>query len=423
MAKRISGEQGSSNTSLVRQTISTDHDYDAAPGDDLIIATRPITITLPEFPYVGEVLQIVVDVFRAKRDEKLCVRGGQYPINGGDIRLPESSTITLTFTVHHEWVPSAERGPRGRKGEEGPRGRHGSTGPAGSTGPTGFGSTGTTGPTGPFGGPAGATGPVGATGPTGITGPTGPTGSTGTQGIPGNATSTGATGPTGPTGPTGAQGVPGSATSTGATGATGSTGPTGAQGVPGSATSTGATGNTGPTGPTGATGSAGTSGLSGPTGPQGIPGADGSTVFVASRFQQRTTDIAQPFSPITFTSIFTSLPVNLIPGNLCLVIANFSCDVAGATSPVVVDFRLSLQDGAGPINALVATGTELTFSGNGDGNAGTITFQFVAAGFFAHTIRIEAKIISGTGSPTIELFAATQPDRHHASIYTQQTTI
>lgn len=143
MAKRISGEQGSSNTSIVRQTIETEHDYEAMPGDDLIIVTKPIIITLPKNPYVGEVLQIVADVFKDEHDERserLLIRGGKHAINGGDIHLRKSSTITLTFTVNREWVPSVERGPRGRRGEEG---HHGATGPTGSTGPTGA-----TGPTG-----------------------------------------------------------------------------------------------------------------------------------------------------------------------------------------------------------------------------------------------------------------------------------
>lgn len=177
MAHRVLGEQGSGNTSLTRDTVATEHDY-TTKKNDLVIATQPITITLDRDPYVGQVCQIVADTF-GRRDGRLLVRGGEHPINGGDVRMSESSTVTFTYTVHREWVPSAERGRRGRRGEEGPKGTAGS---AGVTGPTGPG-----------------TGSTGATGPTGVTGPccTGATGPTGTQGRVGESGGPGATGPTG----------------------------------------------------------------------------------------------------------------------------------------------------------------------------------------------------------------------------------
>jgi hypothetical protein len=206
MARKIMGEQGSSNTSFVRDSVSTADDY-VAKKNDLIIATRPCRVTLDRAPYVGQICQVVADVFECHgKHERVVVEGGEYPINGGNVHLKESSTCTFTFTVHKEWVPSAERGRRGPRGEEGRRGPAGATGSTGATGPTGL---------------PGTASATGATGPTGDGGPTGPMG-----------TSTGPTGPTGATGP----GPAGPAGSTGPTGATGPTGPTGA------------TGNTGPTG-------------------------------------------------------------------------------------------------------------------------------------------------------------------------------
>jgi hypothetical protein len=204
MARKILGEQGSSNTSLVRDAVATSHDY-TTEKNDLVIAERPVTITLDRHPYVGQICQVVADIFA--RDKKLHIRGGEYPINGGDVHLSGSSTITFTFTVRKEWVPSTERGRRGPRGDEGRRGPTGTTGPTGATGPTGLpGSASATGATGPAGS-SGPTGALGSTGPTGPTGNTGPTGSTGPTGI----TGFGATGPTGPAGgPTGSTGPTGS---------------------------------------------------------------------------------------------------------------------------------------------------------------------------------------------------------------------
>jgi hypothetical protein len=181
MAKRIIGEQGGGNTSKVQTSISTEHDHKTGQGtqkEDLVIAEKPCRITLDDNPYKAQVIQIVADNFNG--DGHVHVHGGCHPINGGDLRLKKSSTVTLTFTGGKcgEWVPSGDRGPRGHHGEAGPRGSVGPTGLPGSATSTG------------------ATGPTGPTGPTGFgaTGPTGPTGSTGATGF-------GSTGPTGPQGP------------------------------------------------------------------------------------------------------------------------------------------------------------------------------------------------------------------------------
>lgn len=104
MAKRRHSSLGSSNTSLVRTIISTDEDHQIENSDDITIATKPCTVKMPRHPYVGEVCQIVADKFKKECDKKLHIHGGEYPINGGNIELSEGSTVTLTFTVHKEWV-------------------------------------------------------------------------------------------------------------------------------------------------------------------------------------------------------------------------------------------------------------------------------------------------------------------------------
>lgn len=168
MARKIIGEQGSGNTSLVRDTVATAHDY-TTQKNDLVIATRPVVITLDRSPYVGQVCQIVADTFGG-RDKKLHIRGGEHPINGGNVHLPESSSITFTFTVHREWISTTERrDSRGEKGPKGPTGSNGVNGSLGATGPTGPCCTGSTGATG-----FSAMGPTGPTGSKGSTGATGP---------------------------------------------------------------------------------------------------------------------------------------------------------------------------------------------------------------------------------------------------------
>ena len=402
MARRIHGEQGSGNTSFVRQIISTNDDYELMVSDDAVIVTEPATVTLPDDPYVGEMHQIVADVMEHHHHPTVLVRGGRYSINGGNIRLRQSSTVTLTFTVHKEWVPSAQRG---RRGEEGPRGHRGHTGPTGATGATGpastaSGSTGATGPTGAGAtGPTGASGTTGATGPTGTTGPTGPTGS---QGIPGIATSTGATGTTGPTGPTGSQGIPGTATNTGATGTTGPTGPTGSQGIPGTATNTGATGPTGTTGPTGpcctgptgATGggSTGPTGATGPTG-FGSTGPTGSTTTLQNFYS------ASPGANINPTAIPTPYilasigPFTSSTGKL-EIISTAAIQIDNNNSAVFTVARFKVLLDGSPI------GINYTLSCNGSGlrlefQSGAVAAKLTVS-LVPHTLTLEMTL---TGPP------------------------
>jgi choline dehydrogenase len=117
MAKRRHGSLGSANTSLVRTIISTDEDHQIENCDDITIATKPCTVRLPKHPYVGEVCQIVADTFKEEHEKSkhLHIHGGEYPINGGNIELSESSTVTLTFTVHKEWIPSCCGGNKGSR--------------------------------------------------------------------------------------------------------------------------------------------------------------------------------------------------------------------------------------------------------------------------------------------------------------------
>lgn len=418
MARRIHGEQGSGNTSFVKQIISTNDDYELMVSDDAVIVTEPATVTLPDAPYVGETHQIVADVMPGHHNPTVLVRGGRFSINGGNIRLRQSSTVTLTFTVHKEWIPSAQRG---RRGEEGPRGHRGHTG---STGPTGFGATGPTGVTGATGpcctgatGPTGAQGRVGESGGPGATGATGPTGtSTGTTGPTGPSgsgstgpTGLGATGPTGSGGPTGPFGGP--------TGPTGDFGPTGAFGGP-----SGPTGPTGPccTGPTGSTGAAGA------IGPKGDTGDVGPSTIVQTAFVSRSTDlnnynsnVFDPLNPIVSIARF------FLPGNLVEIVASFSCastdgSLPSIVSPTVADFVLSLKDDGGPDVILDPTGTELTFTTFDGGVSGSIVFQFIPAGVAIHTIKLLARISAGS---SFNIRALSDPRRQHANIFLQETTV
>lgn len=368
MARRVHGEQGSSNTSFVRQIISTNDDYELIVSDDAVIVTEPATITLPENPYVGETHQIVADVMEHHHHPSVLVRGGRYSINGGNIRLRQSSTVTLTFTVHKEWVPSAQRGRRGEQGERGPRGHRGHTGSTGATGATG------------------TTGTIGSTGPTGSTGfgATGPTG-------PGNA---GTTGPTGPC----------------CTGPTGTPGPTGAFGGP-----TGPVGSTGTSGPTGAFG--------GPTGPTGAQGSTAPGTLVKTNFVSRTTDL-NLFGDSTFDPLDPIVEITgfFFPGNLVEVVATFSAASTSVSEGdfTIADFVLSLKDGLGSENILVPTGTELTFIIFDGGVSGSIVYRFTAVGLALQSIKLLARIRVGS---SFNIHALSEPNRQHANIFLQETTV
>jgi hypothetical protein len=103
MATQRHGQLGSTNTSLVRQTISTDEDYTIGVLDDLVIAERPCTLRLPKDAYVGKVIQCTADV--SCKDGTVHVHGTDCkPIAGGNIHLKKGSSVTLTLAPSRTWI-------------------------------------------------------------------------------------------------------------------------------------------------------------------------------------------------------------------------------------------------------------------------------------------------------------------------------
>jgi hypothetical protein len=201
----------------------------------------------------------------------------------------------------------------------------------------------------------GATGAGGATGPQGATGATGPAGSNGTNGA------TGATGPTG----------------TGATGATGAVGATGTAGSPGGAT--------------GATGAAGTAGAAGAT------GATGAANTGHHAYSQNGSTIGASATP-TFTSgSYTS-----VSGTILIVASMTATSLGGTlTAGDAVVFNI-LQDGSA-----LAGSSSLSVGAAGTVNAdATVTLHWIGAASGAHTYAIQADVLSGGHTATVQIAQA-----------------
>lgn len=194
-------------------------------------------------------------------------------------------------------------------------------------------------------------GQVGATGSHGASGPTGPAGATG------------ATGPTGTTGGAGATGATGSG-ATGATGAAGATGPGGG--------ATGATGAGGAAGATGATGAANTG--------HNAYSQNGSTIGAST------------------TPTFTSGSYTSTSGTI-LIIASMTASGLGASLAAsdTVAFNL-LQDGS-----VIGTSPSMSVGAVGATPDAPATLSMILAASGAHTYAIEASVLTGSHTATVQV--------------------
>jgi hypothetical protein len=93
---------GSTFNNLPRRVIQTDSDYKvgSSPPDDVINVIAACTLTLPDSPVFGEVHLIVA------AGGAISLKGGIFPIVGGDLTLDDGAKTVATFTVQKKWVCS-----------------------------------------------------------------------------------------------------------------------------------------------------------------------------------------------------------------------------------------------------------------------------------------------------------------------------
>ena len=198
-------------------------------------------------------------------------------------------------------------------------------------------------------------------------------------------------------GPRGFRGVTGGTGRTGPSGPSGSTGPTG----PCCTGPTGVTGGTGPTGP-----GNGATGPTGGTGPTGAPGTPGTDNFIQSDVVSITPGTILPGNATTCLPVIN---MNLPVASFVELLATYSYRAQVPGIPNETTFQIFVDGAPG---AFVSS-TETTVGP--DSVSGALqTRPLLAAG--PHTFQL--CITTGpTASSSIEF----QVDRHHATLYAQNT--